>query len=165
MSTAPTATTYTHDDVVGLAMTIRGRVVLPVNTREFRAELERSHNCGFWSRHPLMFVLCHDAPDVQRALEFCKRFQLPLSVRSGGHSACGSSVKDGTVVIDLSRMRRIQYVSCPFDLVNEPPSPKRCNRSPNRSLFFTSNHSIRCYFVGHGHGGSYHGIGVSVGRR
>lgn len=109
MSTAPTATTYTHDDVVGLAMTIRGRVVLPVNTREFRAELERSHNCGFWSRHPLMFVLCHDAPDVQRALEFCKRFQLPLSVRSGGHSACGSSVKDGTVVIDLSRMRRIQY--------------------------------------------------------
>ena len=92
MSTAPTATTYTHDDVVGLAMTIRGRVVLPVNTREFRAELERSHKCGFWSRHPLMFVLCHDAPDVQRALEFCKRFQLPLSVRSGGHSACGSSV-------------------------------------------------------------------------
>jgi FAD/FMN-containing dehydrogenase len=58
-----------------------------------------------------MFVLCHDEADVKVALEFCTTHSLPISIRSGGHGACGSSIRDGTVVIDLSRMRSIAYVS------------------------------------------------------
>jgi hypothetical protein len=98
-------------DLVGLAMTIRGRVVIPGNVREYQAEVERVHNAGFWDRKPLFFVLCHDQEDVRLALDFCTRRSLPISIRSGGHSACGSSLRDGTVVIDLSRMRHIVYVS------------------------------------------------------
>jgi FAD/FMN-containing dehydrogenase len=104
-------TTLDPDDIVGLAMSIRGRVVLPSNFREYQAEVERVHNSGLWDRKPLFFVLCHDEEDVRVALNFCTQRSLPISIRSGGHSASGSSLRDGTVVIDVSRMRNIAYVS------------------------------------------------------
>jgi FAD/FMN-containing dehydrogenase len=99
------------DEFVGLAVMIRGRVVLPSNLREYQAEVERVHNASFWDRKPLFFVLCHDQEDVRVALDFCTRRSLPISIRSGGHSACGSSFRDGTAIIDLGRMRHIVYVS------------------------------------------------------
>lgn len=102
---------FTPDDVVMLDMTIRGRVVVPENESEYRYEVEKTHNAGFRNRTPLLFVLCHDREDVRTALEFCTSREIPVSVRSGGHSACGSSIRSDTVVVDLGRMRELSYVS------------------------------------------------------
>lgn len=101
----------TLEDIVVLEMTIRGRVVLPKNAIEYRAQVEKMHNVGYHSRKPIMFVLCNDNDDVKQVLAFCMKHDMPISVRSGGHSACGSSLKDATVVIDLANIKHMSYVS------------------------------------------------------
>ena len=46
--------------------------------------------------------------DVALALQFARERDLPLTVKSGGHSAAGYALNDGGVVLDLSLMKSIQ---------------------------------------------------------
>ena len=49
---------------------------------------------------------------VVEALAFARaRPQLPLSIRSGGHGLSGRSTNDGGIVIDLSRLNRIEVLN------------------------------------------------------
>jgi len=81
------------DDIVLLEMMIRGRVILP-DTIEYECQVKQNHNVALHSNKPLLFILCHDTADVKEALAFVVKHELPLSVRSGGHSPCGSSCRD-----------------------------------------------------------------------
>ena len=58
-------------------------------------------------RHPAYIVRAADAADVIRAVEFARAHDLPLAVRSGGHSVSGLSTVDDGVVVDLSEMKAI----------------------------------------------------------
>jgi len=60
-----------------------------------------------FDRHPAYIVWAADAADVIRAVELARTNDLPLTVRSGGHSVSGQSVADGSVVVDLSGMKAI----------------------------------------------------------
>ncbi|HVB64502.1 MAG TPA: FAD-binding oxidoreductase, partial [Nitrolancea sp.] len=60
-----------------------------------------------FDRHPAYIVRAADAADVIRAVELARTNDLPLTVRSGGHSISGQSVADGSVVVDLSGMKAI----------------------------------------------------------
>jgi len=55
-------------------------------------------------RRPALVVRAADAADVLRSLSFARDHDLPLAVRSGGHSMAGHSTVDDGIVIDLSRM-------------------------------------------------------------
>src|SRR6516225_9499547 len=61
-----------------------------------------------FDRHPAVIVRCAGPTDVARALEFAQTRNLPLAVRSGGHSRLGYGVCDGGVVIDLAGMKRVE---------------------------------------------------------
>jgi FAD/FMN-containing dehydrogenase len=61
---------------------------------------------GSVDKHPLLIVRAADAADVIRAVEFSRRHQLTLAVRSGGHSFAGYGTCDG-LVLDLSRMKAV----------------------------------------------------------
>jgi FAD binding domain-containing protein/berberine-like enzyme len=61
-----------------------------------------------FDRRPALIVRCAGAPDVARALDFAQSQNLPLAVRSGGHSRLGYGMTDGGVVIDLSAMKRVE---------------------------------------------------------
>jgi FAD binding domain/Berberine and berberine like len=63
---------------------------------------------GSIDRHPALIARCADTSDVVSALRFAERTDLPLAVRSGGHSFPGQSVCDGGIVIDLRPMNEIR---------------------------------------------------------
>jgi FAD/FMN-containing dehydrogenase len=62
---------------------------------------------GMIDKYPAAIVRCADVVDVVTAVQFARDLHLSVSVRSGGHSVSGSSVCDGGIVIDLSRMKGI----------------------------------------------------------
>ena len=60
------------------------------------------HNLSI-DRHPALIARAADAADVVRAINFARVHELPLAVRSGGHSMAGYGSVEGGLVIDLSR--------------------------------------------------------------
>lgn len=62
---------------------------------------------GAIEKRPAMIAYCADAQDIVRAVTFARSRTLPVAVRSGGHNVAGLSVCEGGMVIDLSRMKRI----------------------------------------------------------
>ena len=62
---------------------------------------------GAIDKHPALVVYCADATDVAGAVRFARATGLTIAVRSGGHNLAGLSTCDNGIVIDLSRMKRI----------------------------------------------------------
>ena len=83
---------------------VRGEVICPHD--EHYDPARRVWN-GRIDRYPTLIVRCADLTDVLASLEFARREDLAVAVRSGGHSMVGHSVCDGGLVIDLSQMRGI----------------------------------------------------------
>jgi FAD/FMN-containing dehydrogenase len=84
----------------------------------FRGELIRPGDASYdehrkvWNgsidRRPALIARCAGVADVIAAVRFARRAQLPVAVRSGGHSFPGLSVADNAIVIDLRQMRGIR---------------------------------------------------------
>ncbi|RCW44068.1 FAD/FMN-containing dehydrogenase [Halopolyspora algeriensis] len=56
---------------------------------------------------PRVIAQCEHARDVRAALEFARRHDLRIAVRSGGHSVAGASLIDEGLVIDMRRMNAV----------------------------------------------------------
>lgn len=63
---------------------------------------------GVIDKRPAMIAYCTDAEDVALAVIFARSHRFGIAVRSGGHNIAGLSVCDDGMVIDLSRMKRIE---------------------------------------------------------
>jgi FAD/FMN-containing dehydrogenase len=63
---------------------------------------------GMVDKRPAAVIFCVGAKDVISAVNFASTRGLPVAVRAGGHNVAGNSVCDSGVVIDLSRMKRIE---------------------------------------------------------
>ncbi|KHD75673.1 hypothetical protein MB27_21650 [Actinoplanes utahensis] len=59
-------------------------------------------------RRPAMVAVCADATEVARAVGAARDAGLPLSVRVGGHDWAGRAIRDGGLVVDLTRMRGVR---------------------------------------------------------
>ncbi|RAN86769.1 hypothetical protein B5P41_27335 [Bacillus sp. SRB_28] len=57
---------------------------------------------------PALIVRCKNTEDVVASLAFAKEHQLPIAVRSAGHSLAGFSAGHQCLVIDLSQMKEIE---------------------------------------------------------
>jgi FAD/FMN-containing dehydrogenase len=62
---------------------------------------------GAVEHRPALFAFCETPEDVQAAVRAARAHGLPLSVRGGGHDWAGRSLRHNGLVVDLSRMRRV----------------------------------------------------------
>ena len=57
------------------------------------------------ARYPDLIVQAHSEQDVRAAVNYAREQGLKITVRGGGHSSCGVSLRDGGVLINLAAMR------------------------------------------------------------
>jgi FAD/FMN-containing dehydrogenase len=63
---------------------------------------------GSIDRYPALIARCAGVADVIAAVRFARGTDLPVAVRSGGHSFPGLSTCDGGIVVDMSLMKGIR---------------------------------------------------------
>ncbi|ESP87547.1 FAD-binding oxidoreductase [Candidatus Halobonum tyrrellensis] len=62
---------------------------------------------GTVDRHPAAVAYAGDARDVMRVVAAARETGLGVALRAGGHSVAGTSVADGALVLDCSRLDRV----------------------------------------------------------
>ncbi|HEY1293066.1 MAG TPA: FAD-binding oxidoreductase [Chloroflexota bacterium] len=87
-----------------LATRLAGEMILPEDARYDAAR--RVWNKEFL-RRPSLVVRAADVMDVMHTVDFARCQNLPLAVRSGGHSLAGFGSVDDGVVLDLSLLKGI----------------------------------------------------------
>ncbi len=92
-------------DIAWLRKTIRGALVLPDDPGYDRARKVWNEMVD---KRPAAVIYCAESDDVVAAVNFARSRNLLVSVRAGGHNVAGCSVCNGGIVIDVSRMKRIE---------------------------------------------------------
>ena len=95
-------------DEAGVARLRKGFAGPLVQPGDLSYEQDRQVWNGSIDRSPGLIAGCTGVSDVLAAVRWARDTDLPVAVRSGGHSFPGLSVCDGGLVIDLGRMKGIR---------------------------------------------------------
>ena len=95
----------TADGLAELSRSLAGQAIGPGESGYEAARV--CYNAAV-DRRPAAIVLCRDPGDVATAFDFARSRGLEVAVRGGGHNPAGHCVVDDGLVIDLSRMRRVE---------------------------------------------------------
>ena len=104
-SVSPSTAPAPPPDWAALRSVLSGHVTLPSEPGYDRARL--LFNRRFDTLRPAAVAAVASEDDVVACLAFSRRHQLPVSVRSGGHSYLGASAGPG-LVIDLRRLNAVR---------------------------------------------------------
>ena len=72
-----------------------------------QARLDSVWNARKPDRYPAVIVVAESEDDVLDAVNFAREHGLKVTVRSGGHSWYGIHLREGALLLDLSRLREI----------------------------------------------------------
>ena len=91
-------------DLGGLRRSFAGTVVGPADP-----DYDAARVCfnALVDRRPAVIAQCAGAADVAAAFGYARAHDLEVAVRGGGHNPAGHCVVDDGLVIDLSRLRRV----------------------------------------------------------
>ncbi|HEX9415189.1 MAG TPA: FAD-binding oxidoreductase [Gaiellaceae bacterium] len=92
-------------DWARLGARLKGTLVRPDDARY--ASLRLPFNRRYDYVHPQGIVVCAAPEDVSKSILWAREHEVPVAVRSGGHSYAGYSVSDG-LVVDMGRLRSVE---------------------------------------------------------
>jgi FAD/FMN-containing dehydrogenase len=92
------------DSLDALAARVGGEVIFSHDPRYDTARKVQNFTVD---RRPLAIVRAANAEDVAEAVTYARHRNLPLAVRSGGHSVAKHSMVDDAIVVDLTAMKAI----------------------------------------------------------
>jgi FAD/FMN-containing dehydrogenase len=87
-----------------LERTFRGRLIWPDGPDYETARVVEN---ATFDRRPALIARVAEPDDVVAAIRFARALDLPVAVRSGGHSIAGHSTGDGVAVIDLTGLAEL----------------------------------------------------------
>jgi FAD/FMN-containing dehydrogenase len=90
--------------VTELRSRIRGGLAFPGESAYHEA---RALWNGMIDRKPALIVRCLGVADVIAAVNFAREYELPLSIKGGGHNIAGLACCDGGVMLDMSLMKGV----------------------------------------------------------
>jgi FAD/FMN-containing dehydrogenase len=108
LPTAPAAAPVRDVDAAAVARlraASTGEVITP---RDSGYDVHRRVWNGSIDRRPALIARCAGVQDVRAALRFGREHELPIAVRSGGHSFPGLSTADDALLIDLRPMSSVR---------------------------------------------------------
>lgn len=89
-------------EIKSFAKQLSGKIVLPID--EGYDETRKVYNAMI-DKHPAIFVMCQDVPDVILAVNFARENNMLAAIRGGGHNGGGLGLCDDGMVIDLSGIK------------------------------------------------------------
>lgn len=107
----------TKNDIHTFSRQLKGRVVLPESPEYDSVRRVWNHA---YDQRPRVIALCLAEEDIIYSLDFAHEHGVSIAVRSGGHSFAGYGACDNGLVLNLSRMRRVQ-IDEPTRLVRITP--------------------------------------------
>ena len=90
--------------LAALRAKVRGTVISPRD--QGYAMARRVWNAAI-DRRPAGIVVCADAVDVSITVRIAADHGLPLTIRGGGHNVGGRSIREGVLLLDLSKLRDV----------------------------------------------------------
>jgi UDP-N-acetylenolpyruvoylglucosamine reductase len=96
---------FDPETVADFGKQLDGRVFEPADTGY---EAARAIWNGMIDKRPALVVCPTGVADVQRAVTFARRHDLPLSIKGGGHNVAGHAIADGGLMLNLSTMRSVR---------------------------------------------------------
>jgi FAD/FMN-containing dehydrogenase len=140
------------------ATQLEGALLRPGEAGYEAARLDAVWNARMPERFPDAIVRARSDEDVVAAMRWATASGLRVSVRSGGHSWVGNGVRDGVLLIDLSRLRGID-IDPSARVVRVRPAMRgpEINQALSRhGLFFPTGHAptvgIGGFILGGGYG-------------
>jgi FAD/FMN-containing dehydrogenase len=92
-------------DLHALKPLVRGTLHLPEGDGYDQA---RQVWNGMIDRRPAAVLCAAGVADVMATVRFAGEYGLPVAIRCGGHNVAGTSVGDGSIVIDLARLKSVR---------------------------------------------------------
>lgn len=131
---------------------------------------ERARRAAVWNartpeRHPDAIAIARSEQDVLDSVGLARAEGWTIGVRSGGHSWAGNHVRDGGMLLDLSRLREVEIDAAAMRGSVQPgcPGNELVKLLGERDLFFPAGHcegvAIGGYLLqgGYGWNGRVHG--------
>ncbi|MFJ8110900.1 FAD-binding oxidoreductase [Streptomyces sp. NPDC096132] len=108
-------------------------------------------------RYPEVIVLADSEQDVVAAVRLARSEGLTIGIRSGGHSWVGNGVRDGGMLLDLSRLRDVTVDPATRTAAVQPAvkGPALLEQLAPHGLFFPTGHAPTVGLGGFLLGGGY----------
>jgi FAD/FMN-containing dehydrogenase len=135
-----------------------GTLIERGDPRYEQARLDAVWNARKPDRFPAAILLAGSDDDVVAGVRLARERGLRVSVRSGGHSWVGNGVRDGSLLIDLSRLRDIRVDPAARRAWVRPavPGPEIDRALAVHGLYFPTGHAptvgIGGFILGGGYG-------------